>query len=150
MTISSWPRLVIGTLALMVGNTTGMFAWSIETCTGDSAGSLWIGAIALAGNVIGWALLGRRVPSRLVLLVAFLPALAALSYTVSTIHLAVGYLAHGTSACAVIKQTAEFGQDGREPLFLALWLLTCISFWGGLAPVVLRAIRVHGGNSNGD
>ena len=74
----------------------------------------------------------------------------SLSYTVSTIHLAVGYLAHGAGACAVIKQTAEFGQDGREPLFLALWMLTCISFWGGLAPVVLRAIRVHGGNSNGD
>jgi hypothetical protein len=39
----------------------------------------------------------------------------------------------------------EFAMDGREPLFVLLWLLVCLSFWGGLAPVLARAIRVHGG-----
>ena len=134
----------------MIGNATGMFAWSVETCANDSAGSLWVGAVTLAANVIAWVLLGRRVPSKLVLLVAVLPALAALSYTVSTVQLTAGYLGKGLSACDIIKAGQDFGMDGREPLFIVLWLLACISFWGGLAPVVLRAIRVHGGISDGD
>ncbi len=148
MTISSWPRLVVGTLLLLTGAATGMLAWSVATCTGDSADSLWIGAVALITNIIAWAFLGRRVPSKLVLIVAVLPALAALSYTASTIQLAAGYFGEGLSACDVIKSGEEFGRDGGEPLFILLWLLVCLSFWGGLAPVLARAIRVHGGLSN--
>jgi len=146
MIISSWPRLVIGTLALMISGAIGMFAWSIETCTGDAADSLWLAAPTLLGNLLAWALLGHRVPSKLVLLVAALPALAAVSYSLSTIHLAVGYFGHGIGACSVMRPGQEFGLDGREPLFIGLWVVTCASFWGGLAPVVLRAIRVHGGS----
>ena len=116
MTISSWPRLVIGTLTLMVSAATGMLAWSVETCAGDSAGSLWMGAVTLAANILAWALLGTRVPSKLVLLVAVLPALAALSYSLSTIQLASGYLLDGLGACAVMKPGQDFGADGREPV----------------------------------
>ena len=150
MTISSWPRLVIGTLTLMVSAATGMLAWSIETCAGNSAGSLWMGAVTLAANVLAWALLGTRVPSKLVLLVSVLPALAALSYSLSTFQLASGHLLDGLGACAVMKPGQEFGADGREPLFIALWLCVCLSFWGGLVPVVVRALRVHGGLSDDD
>jgi hypothetical protein len=150
MRISSWPRLVIGTLLLMIGTANGMLAWSVETCTGASADSLWRGIITLLANVVAWALLARRMPSRPVLFVAALPALAALSYSISTIQLAVGYFAHGLSACSVLKAGQEFPTDGREPLFIILWLLVCLSFWGGLAPVVARAVRVHGGLSNDD
>lgn len=150
MIISSWPRLVIGTLVLMISAGTGLMAWSVETCAGDSAGSLWMGAITLAANILAWALLGRRVPSKLVLFVAVLPALAALSYTMSTIQLVTGYLGDGLGACAVIKPGQGFGEDGREPWFILLWLLVCASFWGGLVPVVARALRVHGGLSNGE
>jgi hypothetical protein len=150
MTISSWPRLVIGTLLLMFSAATGLTAWSVETCIGDKAGSLWIGAFTLAINIAAWFLLGRRVPSKLVLLVALLPALAALSYTISTVQLAAGYLLHDRGACDVMRPGQEFGLDGREPLFIALWLLVCITFWSGLAPVVLRAIRVYGGSSDSD
>lgn len=125
-----------------------MLAWSVETCTGDSADSLWIGAATLAANLIAWALLGRRVPSKPVLFVAALPALAALSYSRSTIQLAIGYFRDGLSACAIIKDGREFGFDGQESLFIILWLLVCLSFWGGLAPVLARAIRVHGGMSS--
>ncbi len=132
----------------MIGAATGMLAWSVATCTGDSADSLWIGAVALITNIIAWAFLGRRVPSKLVLIVAVLPALAALSYTASTIQLAVGYFGEGLSACDVLKDGADFGYDGREPAFIVLWLLVCLSFWGGLAPVLARAVRVHGGPSN--
>lgn len=148
MIISSWPRLVIGTLLLLIGAATGMLAWSLETCTSALAGSLWIGAATLVTNLAAWALLGRRVPSRPVLFVALLPSLAALSYTVSTIQLAVGHFEKGLSACSVLKAGQEFGMDGREPLFIILWLLVCLSFWGGLGPVLARAIRVHGGPSN--
>ena len=147
MITSSWPRLVIGTLVLMIGNVTGMFAWSIETCAANRADSLWIGALVLAGNVIAWLLLGRRVPSKPVLLVSFLPALAALSYTASTVQLVKGYVLHGLSSCSAMRTGVEFGWDGREPIFTVLWLLACLSFWGGLVPVVMRAIRVHGGSS---
>jgi hypothetical protein len=54
-----------------------------------------MGAIALTANVLAWTLLGRRVPSKPVLFVAVLPALAALSYSLSTLRLANGYLFEG-------------------------------------------------------
>ena len=150
MTISSWPRLVIGTLVLMIGSAGGLVAWSVETCSGGSADSLVMGAATLFANVLAWWLLGRRVPSKLVLLVALLPALAAISYTISTVQLAIGYLGHGLSACSVLKPGQEFGMDGNEPFFVILWLFACFVFWGGLIPVIARAIRVHGGTSDSD
>ena len=145
MTISSWPRLVIGALILMISAATGFVAWSVVTCAGASAGPLWLGAVVLFGNLLAWWLLGRRVPSKPVLIVAVLPALAALSYTVSTFQLLFGHLANGLSACSVLKPGQEFASDGREFLFIILWVLASASFWGGLIPVVARAIRVHGG-----
>jgi multidrug transporter EmrE-like cation transporter len=145
--ISSWPRLVIGTLLLLVAAATGVLAWSLETCSGSSADSLWLGVATLVTNIAGWVLLGRRVPSKLVLFVAALPALAALSYSISTIQLATG-LVKGLSACSVLKPGQDFAPDGQEPLFIILWLLVCVSFWAGLAPVLARAIRVHGGMAN--
>jgi hypothetical protein len=150
MITASWPRLVIGTLMLMFGAATGIMAWSVATCAGGDAGSLWIGAATLALNVIAWLLLGRRVPSKLVLIVAFLPALAALSYTISTVQLTLGHVVHGRGVCEIMRPAQDFAPDGREPLFIGLWLLACISFWAGLAPVVLRAIRVYGGTSDSD
>jgi hypothetical protein len=148
VTISSWPRLVIGTLVLMISAAIGFIAWSVETCAGASAGSLWLGAPTLFGTLLAWWLLGRRVPSKLVLVVALVPALAALSYTMSTIQLATGFLGKGLSACSVLKPGQDFAADGREFLFIILWVLACASFWGGLAPVVARAIRVHGASDN--
>ena len=150
MNIASWPRLVFGTFVLMLSGATGLMAWSVVTCAGGSAGPLWMGGITLAANILAWALIGRRMPSKLVLLVALLPALAALSYTVSTVQLAAGLFGEGLSACSVLRPGEEFPPDGREPLFVLLWLLVCTSFWGGLAPVVLRAVRVHGGVSDGE
>ena len=147
MIISSWPRLVFGTLLLLLGAATGVLAWSVETCSGASADSLWAGVVALGANLVAWGLLGRRMPVRPVLFVAALPALAALSYSISTIQLASGYF-HGLSACSVLKPGQDFAPDGQELLFVILWLLVCISFWGGLAPMVARAIRVHGASND--
>ena len=75
---------------------------------------------------------------------------SALSYTTATVQLAAGYFGDGLSACSERRNGQEFPEDGREPLFIALWFLVCTSFWGGLVPVVVRAIRVYGGSSNGD
>ena len=150
MTFSGWPRLVIGTLALLIGAAVGLMAWSVETCDGGQAGSLWLGVATLILNIIAWLLLGTRLPSKPVLFIALIPALAAISYTVSTIQLGGGYFGDGLSACSVLKPGQDFPNDGREPLFVILWLLVCISFWGGLAPVALRAIEVYGGPSNGE
>ena len=144
MTISSWPRQVIGTLVLMIAAATGLVAWSILSCAGGMAGGLWLGAVTLFANILAWVLVGRRVPSKLVLIVALLPALAALSYTISTIQLAAGYFGDGLSVCSILKDQ-DFPMDGREPLFIFLWFLVCTSFWGGLVPVMVRALRVHGG-----
>lgn len=142
MITESWPRLVIGTILLFVGAATGLVAWSVETCAEPVANSLWTGAVALAANLLAWILLGRRVPSKLVLFVAFLPALAAILYTGSTVDLTLGYLFDGQGACALLTADSELGPDGREPFYIILWLLVCASFWGGLAPVVKRAISV--------
>ena len=150
MITSSWPRLVIGTILVLVGAATGVLAWTVETCTGGSADSLWTGAVTLLANLLGWLLLGRRVPSKLVLFVAVLPAIAALSYSLSTAQLTIGYLSEGQSACALITKDETFSPDGREPLFIILWLLVCASFWAGLVPVVMRALRVHGGLGDSD
>ena len=150
MITSSWPRLVIGTILLLIGSATGVLAWTIETCSGGSADSLWTGAVTLLANLLAWLLLVRRVPSKLVLFVAVLPALAALSYSLSTAQLTIGYLSEGQSACALITKNEAFAPDSREPLFVILWLLVCASFWAGLVPVVMRALRVHGGMGEGD
>jgi hypothetical protein len=150
VTISSWPRLVIGALVLMIGAANGFVAWSVVTCAGASAGALWMGTVTLFANLLAWWLLGRRMPSKLVLIVAALPALAALSYTISTIQLAAGFIGKGLSACSILRPGQEFAPDGREFWFIVLWFLVCASFWVGLAPVVARAIRVHGGSSDGD
>ena len=141
--MSSWPRLVIGTILLFIGAAFGFLAWAVETCIGGGADSLLTGGIvALAANLLAWLLLARRVPSNLVLFVAALPTLAALMYSWSTAQLAVGYFAEGQSACAFVTADKGVGLDGREMLLIFLWLLVCASFWGGLVPVLRRAISV--------
>ena len=143
MITASWPRLVIGTICLFVGAAFGFLAWAMTTCIGGNADGLATGGIvALAANAIAWLLLARRVPSKLVLFVAILPALAAAMYSWSTIQMGVGYLVHGESVCALITAEKDVGVDGREPLLIFLWLLVCASFWAGLIPVVRRAISV--------
>ena len=129
----------------MLSGATGLVAWSVLTCAGGSVGGLWLGAVTLVANVLAWVLVGSRMPSKLVLVVALLPALAALSYTTSTIQLAAGYFGEGLSACSVLRNGQDFPNDGREPLFIILWFLVCTSFWGGLVPVMMRALRVHAG-----
>ena len=142
--MASWPRLVIGTILLFVGAAFGFLAWAVETCMSGQANALLTsGVVALAANVIAWLLLGRRVPSKLALFVSVLPAIAALMYSWSTLQLATGYLIDGKGACALIGGEEGAGADGREALFIFLWVLVCASFWGGLIPLVRRAIAVR-------
>jgi hypothetical protein len=139
---SSWPRLVIGTILLFVGAAEGYLAWGLETCTGGAAGSLLTGGlVTLATNMLAWLLLARRVPSKLVLFVAALPALAALGYTLSTVQL-TGALFNGQGACELISGEKDIGRDGREAIFVILWWLASLSFWAGLATVARRAITI--------
>ena len=143
MITASWPRLVVGTILLFIGAATGAMAWALETCTGGAADSLWTGGITLAVNIIAWMLLGSRVPSKLVLFVAVLPAIAALSYSYSTAQMTLGFLTEGQSACEYLTGDGEVGRDGNELWFIILWLLASLSFWVGLIPVAARALRVH-------
>ncbi|HEX6219023.1 MAG TPA: hypothetical protein VFZ35_07095 [Sphingomicrobium sp.] len=141
--MSSWPRLVIGTILLFIGAGYGYLGWAVETCMSGQANALLTsGVVALVANVLAWLMLGRRVPSKLVLFVAALPAVAALIYSSSTLQLAFGYLIQGQGACALISADEGAGVDGRETLFIFVWLLVCASFWGGLIPVLRRAITV--------
>ena len=142
MITASWPRLVIGTILLFVGAAEGYLAWGLETCTGGEAGSLLTGGIVtLAANVLAWLLLARRVPSKLVLFVAALPALAALAYSYSTLQL-TGALFSGQGACELISGEKDIGRDGREAIFVILWWLASSSFWTGLITVARRAVSV--------
>jgi hypothetical protein len=150
VTLSSRHRLIAGTFVLIVSGATGLVAWSVQPCIDGSTGALWLGVVTLVANILAWLLIGRRMPSKLVLFVGLLPALAALSYTLSTIQLASGHFGDGLSACSVLRPGQEFPADGREPLFITLWFLVCTSFWGGLVPVALRAIRVYAGPSNNE
>jgi hypothetical protein len=141
--MSSWPRLVIGTILLFVGAGYGYLAWAIETCMSGEANALMTsGVVALIANALGWILLARRVPSRLVLFVAALPAIAALIYSWSTLQRTIGYLVNGQGACALISADKGAGLDGREGLFILVWLLVCASFWAGFTVVARRAINV--------
>ncbi len=143
MITASWPRLVVGTILLFIGAGFGAMAWALETCAGGNADSLWTGGVTLVANVLAWTLLGSRVPSKLVLFVAVLPAIAALSYTYATAQLTIGNLTEGLSACQYITGEEGVGRDGDEFWFIVLWLLASASFWVGLIPVVIRALRVH-------
>jgi hypothetical protein len=82
------------------------------------------------------------VPSTAILFVAVLPALAAISYSVTTLQIAYGYMAAGTSACATVTGDPH-GLDGREGIGISLWLLASASFWVGLLLVVRRAMSVR-------
>ena len=142
MITASWPRLVIGTILLFVGAAEGYMAWALENCTGSQADSLTVPAVVTwVLNALAWLLLARRVPSKLVLFVAALPALAALSYSVTTLQIAYGYFAAAKSACATITGDPH-GFDGREPLGILLWLLASASFWAGFVIVARRAFLV--------
>ena len=141
--MASWPRLVIGTILLFIGAGYGFLAWAVETCMSGQANALLTsGVVALIANIVAWLMLGSRVPSKLVLFVAALPALAALMYSWSTLQLSIGYLVNGKGACALLAGEEGAGTDGREALFIFLWLLVCASFWGGLVPVIRRAMVV--------
>jgi hypothetical protein len=142
MITSSWPRLVVGTLFLFVGAATGVLAWALETCAAGRADSMWNGGITLALYFLGWLLVGRRVPSIVVLFVAALPTRAAFSYSWWSLQLGFGYLASGTSVCGVFMTDDTRAPDGRELLFITSWLLASVSFCLGLVPVVRRAISV--------
>ena len=143
MSMASWPRLVIGTILLFIGAAFGFLAWAIETCMSGQANALLTsGAVALVANFVAWLMLGRRVPSKLVLFVSVLPTVAALMYSWSTLQLTFGYLSNGRGACALITADPDAGADGRELVFIILWLLVCASFWSGFIPVVRRAIGV--------
>ncbi len=141
--MASWPRLVIGTILLLIGAAFGFLGWALETCMSGQANALATsGVVALAANLIAWLMLARRVPSKLVLFVAVLPTLAALMYSWSTWQLAAGYLGDGTGVCALVGADERAGIDGREPWFILLWSLVCGSFWAGLFPVIRRAVNV--------
>ena len=113
MITASWPRLVIGTILLFVGAAEGYLAFSLENCAGPDASNFVIPALATwLLNALAWLLLARRVPSKLVLFVAALPALAALSYSYTTVQIAYGYFAAGKSACATITGNPS-GPGGR-------------------------------------
>jgi hypothetical protein len=138
-----WPRLVIGTILLFVGAAEGYLAWAFENCTMSVADSLTFPAVVTwILNALAWLLLARRVPSKLVLFVSVLPALAAFSYSVTTLQIAYGYFVEAKSACATITGL-QHGFDGREPLGILLWLLASTSFWAGFAIVARRAISIR-------
>jgi hypothetical protein len=139
---ASWPRLVIGTILLFVGGAQGYLSSAVETCTGGDADSLLTGGlVTLGANTLAWLLLARRVPAKLVLFVAILPALAALSYSWSTLQLTWSVFG-GEGACKLITGEDDLGRDGREAIFVTLWLLACAAFWAGIATVSRRAISV--------
>ena len=141
--MASWPRLVIGTICMFIGAAFGFLAWAVETCMSGQANALMTsGVVALVANALAWVLLGSRVPSKIVLFVASLPAIAALMYSWSTLQLTLGYLVRGQGACALITADKAAGEDGREIIVILLWLAVCGIFWGGLIPVVRRAIQV--------
>jgi hypothetical protein len=142
MITASWPRLVIGTILLFVGAAEGYLAFALENCVGPTANSFVIPALATwLLNALAWLLLARRVPSKLVLFVAALPALAALSYSITTAQIAYGYVVAGKGACATITGEPS-GSAGGGLLDILLWLLACASFWAGFVIVARRAISV--------
>jgi len=142
MITASWPRLVIGTILLFVGAAEGYLAFALESCVGSGTNSFIVPGVATwLLNAFAWLLLARRVPSKLVLFVAALPALAALSYTVTTLQVTYGYVAGAKGICTTITGE-DHGRSGSDLLGILLWLLATASFWAGLAIVAKRAISV--------
>jgi hypothetical protein len=139
---ASWPRLVIGTIFLFVGAAEGYLAFALESCALPGGNSFIVPAVATwLLNALAWLLLGRRVPSKLVLFVAALPALAALSYSVTTLQVTYGYIAGAKGICTTITGE-DHGGSGSDLLGILLWLLASASFWAGFAIVAKRAVSV--------
>ena len=129
-------RAIAAFIILMLAGLNGMLAGAVETCTGNTADSLFGFVLSLPLNFIGMALLGWRANRLVAVMVGLIPALFALDYTGTAIA-----LASGTPACTVITGDATWPQSGEEAIFATGWGLTAAIFWIGLAVAVTGGYR---------
>lgn len=128
---------VLATLLLSLGALNAILCIKIETCTGGVADSLIGGVFTLILYAAGIAALVLLRPPRSAYL-ALLPAtVIAIWHSVFAVRFFGGYWLHDVSACYAIvggfaPENAGQWMDGREPLFICLWLVLSALFWAGL------------------
>lgn len=128
----------LASLLLTLGALSAVIGIGGATCTGGVADSLAAGGIVTSIlYAAGFAALVLMQPPRASYL-ALLPAtIVAIWHTAFAIRFAWGFWLHDMSACYAMVggfTPANAGQwmDGREPIFICLWLLLSLMYWIGL------------------
>jgi hypothetical protein len=133
----------IGVALLTLGAVNGYFATVAETCTMGVADSLFAGFLNLPLYLAGFGLIIAW-PLRRWAWLAMLPALPGFAYHFYwTALFAWHYLVqHGAVCDLVTGQMGEWDFDGREPIYLALWIVLSLIIITGMWWAIRRTRRM--------
>lgn len=122
---------------LYLGAFNGILAFTLGTCTQNSADELLGGGISLALYLVSTIcfIFARNMYFAFLAIVPPLPFIAWQIHF--TFRLAYGHLVVGQSACEVIHDL-PYEMDGRESLFIGLWTMNCLV---ALCAIALTAYR---------
>jgi hypothetical protein len=122
----------LGVLCFYAAVANAVFASAAETCTQDSADSLYGGFLSAILYLASLTIFLTR-PLPRAGWIALVPALLALGNQVYfSLRLFIGYYAFAASACDVITGDPSHGFDGREPFFATWWFGMSAFVGGGL------------------
>lgn len=125
----SHDRLMLGSMAPLmavvstyIGGIIAYLATVGGTCTGGSAGQLGLILYAIPLYIAALVFLSFCLSIRSAILTCLTVLPAVLPQAVFTSETAIRILAFGESACGVL-QGVPYDKDGRESIFVTLWLI---------------------------
>jgi len=132
----------VGALLIYVAAFYAVLATIAETCTMGAADSLVAGPIvSIPLYLVGFALLVLR-PLRPEFWLTMVLAVVAIAYQVYwTVRFAIAYSIYSIPVCDLITGYGPFNFDGREPEFIATWLVMSAL---AVAGVIWAGIRSYG------
>jgi hypothetical protein len=126
---------------LLLAALNSVLARTADTCTQNSPDSLYVGYITILFNLIGFAILGWKLPLRWLLPVLAVPMMFAAHYSYFALWFADGYLNHGLAACSVIAPDGNWEPSGDEPVIARIWIGALLSFWLPFAIASWKAVH---------
>lgn len=126
-----------GFVSLYLAAFNGILAFTLGTCTQNSADELLGGGLSLALYLVSAICFIFARHMRFAFLV-IVPPLPFIAWQIQfTFQLTYGYLVAGKSACEVIHDL-PYEMDGRESLFIGLWTATCLA---AICAIILAIYR---------
>lgn len=123
---------IAGVLLITLGAANGFLATKLETCTMNAADSMLGGFLNLPLYALGFAAIIVWPLSRWAWF-SLAPALLGFGYhLIWTVHFAYHYLAINGGVCDLIAGGEPWGLEGREPMYLSLWIVLSAMISAGM------------------